>query len=745
MVDRLRTTWGVYVGAGLVAIVLYFTALDGPLASTVLYQLLGFGAAAAILVGVRVNRPRVRTPWFVLAASMTLLSIGDLWYSLYDLRWHREAPYPSPSDVPYLLGYVGVAIALVLFSRQRFPGRDVASLLDSLILATSCALLAWVYLMAPYAHDDTLSILQRMVSVLYPAGDVLFIGLAIRLAMAPGRRSTAVLVMLAATITWVVADAVYGVQVLDGTYVGGSSVDAGWLVGYLLWGAVALHPSMKALTRPVPPRPITLSRGRIWALATASLVAPGLLFVQATTDSVREVHVFAGTAAVLFLLVVARLGGVANQLNEAAALDPLTRLPNRAVFMDSLRRAIHDLRGDDATMAVLFIDLDRFKQVNDTLGHAAGDELLRVMADRVRDAVGIRDIAARLGGDEFVVLRPRANLAGAAQLAEVLEGALSEPVQLHGTPFFLSASIGVALVNDPDEDATTVLQHADLAMYRAKQRGKARWEVYDGTTDPVFGRARVERELRDGVAHHELQIWFEPIVRMADASLCGVEALVRWNHPTRGVLSPSSFLDVAEETGLIVPIGQHVLRTACAQAQAWRADHEESFTLFVNLSERQLLQLDLVDVVLDALERSGLPSTQLVLELNEHVVADDFDAASDKLDALRAAGVRIALDDFGTGASSLSSLRHREVDYVKLDRSIAISSVDTPRDRAVMTGLVTIANDAGFQLVAEGIESEDQAVLLMESGIELGQGHLYGRPVPAAEIDALLRDRAARS
>jgi EAL domain-containing protein (putative c-di-GMP-specific phosphodiesterase class I) len=165
----------------------------------------------------------------------------------------------------------------------------------------------------------------------------------------------------------------------------------------------------------------------------------------------------------------------------------------------------------------------------------------------------------------------------------------------------------------------------------------------------------------------------------------------------------------------------------------------------VNLSERQLLQLDLVDVVLDALERSGLPSTQLVLELNEHVVADDFDAASDKLDALRAAGVRIALDDFGTGASSLSSLRHREVDYVKLDRSIAISSVDTRRDRAVMTGLVTIANDAGFQLVAEGIESEDQAVLLMESGIELGQGHLYGRPVPAAEIDALLRDRAARS
>jgi hypothetical protein len=288
VVDRLRTTWGVYVGVGVVAIVLYFTALDGPLATTVLYELLGLGAAAAILVGVRLNRPRVRTPWYVLALSMALLALGDLWYSLYDLRWHREAPYPGPSDVPYLLGYVGVAVSLVLFSRHRFPGRDLAGLLDSLILATSCALLAWVYLMAPYAHDDTLSILQRIVSVLYPAGDVLFIGLAIRLSMVPGRRSTSVLVMLAASIVWVVADAVYGVQVLDGTYVGGSAIDVGWLLGYLLWGAVALHPSMTALTKPVPPRPITLSRSRISALATASLVAPGLLFVQATTDSVRE-------------------------------------------------------------------------------------------------------------------------------------------------------------------------------------------------------------------------------------------------------------------------------------------------------------------------------------------------------------------------------------------------------------------------------------------------------------------------
>jgi EAL domain-containing protein (putative c-di-GMP-specific phosphodiesterase class I) len=209
------------------------------------------------------------------------------------------------------------------------------------------------------------------------------------------------------------------------------------------------------------------------------------------------------------------------------------------------------------------------------------------------------------------------------------------------------------------------------------------------------------------------------------------------------VLAPSAFLDVAEETGLIVPIGQHVLRTACAQAQAWRSDHE-SLLLFVNLSERQLMQLDLVDVVLDALERSALPPGQLVLELNEHVVNDDFEAAADKLDALRAAGVRIALDDFGTGASSISSLRHREVDFVKLDRSIAVSSVDTPRDRAVMTGLVAIANDAGFRLVAEGIETEDQATLLMASGIELGQGHLYGRPVPAAQIDDLLRARSAR-
>ncbi|HYD09611.1 MAG TPA: bifunctional diguanylate cyclase/phosphodiesterase, partial [Acidimicrobiales bacterium] len=702
---------------------------------TVVYQIFGLGSVVAILVGIALHRPRHKLPWFIAAAGLALLSGADLWYSLYDLAWHEEAPYPSAADVPYLLGYATIAVALVLFARLRFPGRDRASLLDSLILGTSCALLAWVFLMAPYARDDTLSIVQRAVSVAYPVGGVMFVGLATRFVLVPGARQPAIRFLLATLVAWVAADSIYGVQVLDGTYDAGGPVDVGWLLGYLGWAAVALHPSMREITEPTAPRLVRLSSGRVVWLAIASLVAPLLLLWQALSDDVREVHVFAAAAAVLFMLVVARLAGVASELNDAAVHDALTRLPNRALFMHRLSAAIGTLEPGQR-LAVLFIDLDRFKLVNDTLGHGAGDEVLLEMASRVRDAVGREGFAARLGGDEFVVLLERSELPAIVDLAERLEQSLSAPVQLRETPFFLSASIGVAIIDDRAEDPVTVLQQADLAMYRAKQRGKARYEIFDGTALQTGGRAHLERDLRDANDDgDQLEVWFEPVVRLRDGAIHGVEALLRWRHPERGVLPPAEFLDIAEETGLIVPVGQAVLRQACTQAERWRVVYGSTFTLYVNLSSRQLLQGDLVEMVRGALDASSLPAANLVLEINEDVDLAELGRAADKLAELRRDGVRVAVDDFGTGHSSLAYLRSELIDIVKLDRSFTSALTTSDRDRAVALGLVHVARDAGMTVIAEGVEVAEQVDVLLTSGLELGQGHLFAQATVATELE----------
>jgi predicted signal transduction protein with EAL and GGDEF domain len=360
------------------------------------------------------------------------------------------------------------------------------------------------------------------------------------------------------------------------------------------------------------------------------------------------------------------------------------------------------------------------------------------MAGRVRQAVGRHGISARLGGDEFVVLLEDTALPAIVEVAERLEADLSAPVHLRDTPFFLSASIGVAIIDDRTEDPVSVLQQADLAMYRAKQRGKARYEIFDGTALHGTGcRAHLERDLRDADGGDQLEVWFEPVVSLRDGSIRGAEALVRWRHPERGVLSPAEFLDIAEETGLIVSLGQAVLREASAQAQRWRSTYGEQFALFVNLSARQLVQTDLADMVHEALRTSGLPPANLVLEVSEEVDVDDFARAGSVLAGLRGHGVRIAVDDFGTGRSSLAYLRSEHVDIVKLDRSFTGTLTASERERAVAVGLVQVACEAGMTVVAEGVERDDQAALLLDAGLELAQGHHYAAASLAAELETI--------
>ncbi len=417
-------------------------------------------------------------------------------------------------------------------------------------------------------------------------------------------------------------------------------------------------------------------------------------------------------------------------------LDPLTGLPNRGGFTDQLEEALAQRRG---ALAVFCIDLDRFKLVNDSLGHEAGDHLLVEVARRLHRTVRAHDTVARLGGDEFIVLcEDCPDAATAHAIAERLNAALSEPVRLDGTQVFTSGSIGVLLVGEPAGGAAGVMRDADAAMHVAKRRGKARHELFEaGMRGPARERLELESDLRRALGSAELVPFFQPVVDVRTGAILGVEALVRWQHPERGLLAPADFLPIAEETGLIVPLGRQVLRAACMQAQRWRDELGVDVKLAVNLSVAELDQPDLIEAVEDALAAAGAEPGSLCLEITEHALMTDASHCLENLAALDALGVRLALDDFGTGYSSLAYLRRLPIDVLKIDRAFMTVALE-PADAAIIEAIIGLARALGLRTVAEGIETDGQWAELKRLGCDDAQGYLFSRPLPAAELDALL-------
>jgi diguanylate cyclase (GGDEF)-like protein len=421
-------------------------------------------------------------------------------------------------------------------------------------------------------------------------------------------------------------------------------------------------------------------------------------------------------------------------LREQATTDGLTKLANRSRFVAELDDAI----AGGAAPAVLLIDLDDFKTVNDTMGHAAGDALLVEVAGRLRAAVREHDLVARLGGDEFTILLPYAGSDVAGRVADEIQQRLSEPWNLEGQPVTTRASIGVACYQ-PGDEPSTVLSSADIAMYEAKQRGKSRWVFYSDEMGARIGaEAETIREMGTALEAGQFSVLYQPIVRLADLRLSGVEALVRWNHPTRGLVSPVEFIPLAERSGQIVAIGAWVLREACRQAARWRADFPAArdLTIGVNVAGRQLRTAGFVDETAAVLREAGLPAGCLSIEVTETAVLDDEESAEAML-RLRGLGVRLALDDFGTAASSLGLLLTTPVTTLKLDRSFVESITTVSRQQAVATAVSQMATALEFSSVAEGIETDEQRELIERLGYRYGQGYLFGRPLPASEIAAM--------
>jgi diguanylate cyclase (GGDEF)-like protein/PAS domain S-box-containing protein len=972
---------------------------------------LGYSSAAVILAGVRINKPARKAPWYLIAAALAFFTTGDTTYNVILAAGHTPS-FPGVADLLYLLVYPLLTAAFLLFVRTRSGGgSNRAALLDALVPTVGLGLLAWIYWIAPFTRSHDLTLLQKLVSVGYPLGDVLALAMTLRMLTIPGRRPRALTAIGIAILGLLVSDIFYGQSQLDSAWSLGGPVDLGWIIFYSVLGHAALMPSMTTLTEPAP-HSETGEGGtqRIAWMACAALIAPGVLYIEYANGRRTEVDlggvvdapVIAGAAAVMFLLVLLRVNGLVlaqrranareralreagvslfaaatekdavlavrqavhmlmpddtayqltlldragagsssplrlvtagelpdgvrpgdfdrflyatmplpgvpgriggavlgapaavlrelmpsfealynqiavvverigltgevnrrdseayfrtliqnasdvilivtdqddiryaspsaatvfghadlagtplsalvaighhpelrallararagrsgqdgvdlavgcadgrllqvesvardlredptvrglvltmrdvteqrrleNDLSHQAFHDGLTGLANRVLFRNRLEHAFLVAERDQSPLAVLFVDLDDFKEVNDTLGHAVGDQLLVTVGERIAEIVGTGATAARMGGDEFAVLIS-SDAGRAREMAAGIVAALAVPVEVSdglGGSHIVSgaASVGVATNHDADS-ATELLRHADLALYQAKGEDKGTWQQYQSELhSAMVERLETRIALHEAIDAAQFRLQYQPIVDLETGLISGVESLVRWEHPTRGLLGPYHFIEVAEESGSIVAIGSWVLREALAQFARWRADDPGTSLRYVsvNVSARQFRTPGFVDQVRTAIADAGARPEWLLLEITESLVLRDADQVWDDLRALRALGVRIAIDDFGTGYSSLSYLRQMPVDVLKLDKSFIDDILASEQQRALVEAIVTLARNLDLAVVAEGIEEVGQRAALAAMGCPYGQGYLFSKPVWPAEITRL--------
>jgi diguanylate cyclase (GGDEF)-like protein len=487
--------------------------------------------------------------------------------------------------------------------------------------------------------------------------------------------------------------------------------------------------------------PLAGDRGPIGYLVVANRLGEASTY---EADDLRLLETLAGQVAVALQngqleQSLSELSRLKDQLRHQAYHDSLTRLGNRALLTEAVERRLSSPSPDRMT-AVLFLDLDDFKIVNDTLGHSVGDELLAAVADRIALCVRDGDVAARLGGDEFAVLvHDLPDLQGSLALANRLRDELRMPIQVQGHELAVDVSIGIAAATSPTVRADELLRNADVAMYTAKTDGKGRVAVFDPTIHAALvARHALGTDLTRGLLRSQFELYYQPIVLLADRRLVGFEALLRWHHPERGLVAPDDFIRIAEENGSIVTIGRWVLGEACRQAVAWTALPEApgDLVVTVNVSPRQLQAPDFIDVVVAALDESGLPPEQLVIEVTETAMFQDASASTTKLEELRRRGVRVALDDFGTGYASLSHLRRFPVDILKIARDFVVEGDASGEDWAFAAAIIALARTLGLRVIAEGIEQGDQEARLRALGCEMGQGYHLGLPSAAVNVEA---------
>ncbi len=1008
---------------------------------------IGGTAVLAMVIGTRLHQPQPVRGWYLLTMGVGAQVASSITWTFYEHVLHLAPPLPSLADAFSLAAYPFFAIGLLMLIRRRIPQGDQGSLIDATIIAVAIGLLSWIFLISPYVTNPELSSIQKFFSVGYPLLDVLLLGIAARLMLAPGAKTQACVYICILLTAMLVSDISWAFSRIGNAYPRGDLIEVGRLLSFIAWALTALHPSVAGLSETSSRDPERITRQRLLLLALAVLLVPFAIVIQSSRKLPINMTIFAGGSTILFLLALLRMnvlvrllltavnrnerafkreqtlratsaalvastsrdsiytaalnavvtlteeappefigfaagsdgqltlstvitheesglvgtsldlrelvqpirtavlgrgavelvredspdpfnalgipntiktmflmpffvqqelravilvastrelpeyfwatlealssqvvlaleseslsadlhhrrseerfrslvqnasdmvslvdadgiiryespsvsrilgynpnelvgtnwfamlhpddaaymrslfvkilntpgvaspielrlrhsqgnwvhvetignnllhdlnvGGVVfntrdirerkafeEQLHYQAFHDPLTTLPNRALFVARTEHALERNKRHSGKLAILFLDLDGFKYVNDSLGHEVGDALLIAVAERISHALRPGDTAARFGGDEFTVLvEDVRSQQDAEQVAERILEQLQQPINAMGRELFVSASIGVVVNESQHDSALDLLRYADVAMYSAKNSGKAHFEIFDSSMNKAaWDRLELEYALRRAIEREEFRVYYQPKVELASGRIVGMEALVRWEHPQRGLVSPTEFIPLAEETGLILRIGHWVLTQACHQARTWhdRYPTDVPLVMSVNLSSKQFGQPDLVGSIARVLQESGLPASSLKLEITESIVMDDTETTIGKLHELKALGLQLAIDDFGTGYSSLSYLKRLPLDTIKIDRAFVAGVIYHPEDDAIVRAVTTLAHSLNLTVTAEGVETSEVWEHLRDLGIELGQGYYFSGPLPGDAMELMLAQK----
>jgi diguanylate cyclase (GGDEF)-like protein len=711
-----------------------------------------FAAVASLMYGIRRNATRDgRRPWHWLLAAESLSVLAMI---IRVVVPGANASPPGPMvilpDALVLPAYLGMGYAFAGMLRRRRAAEDDPARVDALLVGLAAAFMTWTYLIAP-SMDETHLTAFRLANSFFPVIDVVLLVLVAQLALAGGGRAPAMWLLLGAATAMFAGDFLFTVRDAQLADVSQHALDVLFMVVFMLLGGTALHPSMRTLTEPQQIVVKDLSKTRIGVIALM-VVVPVVITTFQPAVTLLDGAVRATLCVLLILAVFARVVRSNNSRARAervtrrrATHDALTDLPNRELLAETIAAWGARAEAERQEIGLLFIDLDRFKMVNDHWGHRIGDELLCAVAGRLSAQIRAEDLVCRIGGDEFVIaLASPSHSALPESLADRVLAEFLRPFELSVGNVVISASIGVAKTSGGAE-ALELIRDADTAMYKAKGSGRNAYALFDTSLrEQVRDRMNLEQALRAALGRGELAVHFQPIVDLPTGELDGFEALMRWNHPELGSVSPLRFIPIAEETGLIVESGAWLLRESARQLAEWMAARPAAarpLHVSVNVSVRQLRDGALVEIVRDVLAETGLPPTALWLEITESGVMEDIDTAMATLGALRALGVVLCIDDFGTGYSSLSYLHRLPVGIVKIDRSFVAGVGEDGANEPIVRAVLAMTRAMGHRVVAEGVETGVQAAWLRAQGCDLAQGWLYGRPTLPAALERHLTAR----
>jgi diguanylate cyclase len=714
------------------------------------YASVVLGGVTLAALGVRRHRVKLRWPWWLLVTTGLLWTTAgitaELTGSVGDMSPSRSL-LPEVFAIP---GYALFGVALYGIVRARRGRPEPGALLDAVMVAAGSALLVHEMLIGPTLADEDSWIMARLAVAAYPAMSMCVLAIAARLAFGTGERSTAFGLFLLGTAGLLVGDVVYALGEIGLISASRTLLEVPYLLVPACIGAAAQHPSIRLFDQRSPDSDRLLGPARL-AAVIAALLAPIALLMFRNDSSDRLVAVaLCGVLATAAVLRIA--GSMRAQATVEAALffkathDELTGLPSRSAIVNRIERVTS--LDPPVPVALMFLDVDQFKLVNDSMGHPVGDELLVMAAERIVSCVRDEDLVGRISGDEFVIVSVGLDHDRALQLADRIRQAFRHPFELSAGEVFVTVSVGIT-ITDHDErcEPATLIQEADTAMYRSKEAGRNAVTMFDHSMrERIDRRVELERMLRRALEHGDIQAWFQPIVSVPSGRPRGLEALARWEVDGR-MISPAEFIPIAEESGLIVPLGSHVLDEACRHLAWLRRNVAGAQDLYisVNLSPRQLKAADIVETVADTLRRHDLPGDALWLELTEGAMMDDSVTTIAVMTALRSFGVRLTVDDFGTGYSSLSYLKRFPVSMVKIDRSFVAGLGRHESDSSIVAAIVAMSAALDLDLVAEGVETPEQARHLVSLGCQQAQGYLFGAAAPPALVPELLVSLAPSS